>query len=628
MRTGMIDFDDFLTEQDELRTRSKKTGRAVDEDVYVTMAQWANDYLLEKGKKITLEALLAATAKAAQDPNHPLSYKNAPVEAFYGKDKRAAGTKASWQGLMEEAAYSFAKTVEHPDFKPYIRCKTGYKVERLGNLYGTLSQRWKDEGIKGGSTATAKTDIAFTSDCADGIFTASMKDESGGALITSADRETAAIAKGAVDDILPLLNGYPEEDRQYLYKKLDTIKQLQKNDDNAAKVQQLFDDFISELDQVGRAAEFRGAPSVSVAESFLRQFYAEALTGRHKFTDKEAIASHLLHMAGKDKAKFENIDEHMMPFYKADEDGWISMLNRKGGYYGVGYGIKITLGKGGKRGAQPAICRFFPVNFDRQKEQWLHTQDDNIARGDFEAYMDEFGYDISEQDAMHYWDKRKNVLSKAMDQFEKTHDFRVYQADVGYKTSKKEINQQIEDFRNQPGIDIVVDSPPPEYDNNEIEPNYDSPGTDKQFYSADEIAQREGKKPKTPIVKVANISQPRQISGRGAQAAGKPESIKRGNQKAMNISKGGQSQKSESKPTRKLPPDKKKSMSDKVRNMFTRKSNGQDSISNKPKRDLEAIMLAYTTSRASVEEIGRRFGVPANSIKWYAGTHGWHRPRI
>src|SRR5512139_1027490 len=104
----MLQFQDFLIEQDDdIRERSEKTGSAIDEAVFVQVANFASKLSLKKGRPVTPEELLKEVEKAIDNKNHILSYYNAESGMFVSGSKTiVGGSKKSWDNQLRLAVSS------------------------------------------------------------------------------------------------------------------------------------------------------------------------------------------------------------------------------------------------------------------------------------------------------------------------------------------------------------------------------------------------------------------------------------------------------------------------------------------------------------------------------------------
>lgn len=609
----MLKFQDFLTEQD-IKERSEKIGSAIDEAVFVQVANFANKLSLKKGRPVTAEELLKEVEKAIDNKNHDLSYSKAEPGMFVSGSKTiVGGSKKSWENQLRLAVSSFAVVMKHKDFQNHLKCKTGFRAIWFGKRRGQVSEPWLKRGLDKRATATSKTDIGFVANCQNtrGIFTLSLKDESGGALITSAAGETAAILEVATEDTLSLRYkpGSPSfvNHRQYIQAQIEDIERLMGNDRNVKEIQKILDDLVEHYNDGGSMSEFDGAPEVPLGEVFLRKIYKEALTAEHKFQDKPSIVSHILRMAGlKKEAKFENIDEHLSPLYNPDSDGFMFSFSRKGGHYGVGYRPSPKLGKHGQRGNQPAAFRLYPMKVAEQKAAWLQTQDEYIMNDDFDSYVNEFGYKISREDAKSRFDSRKKALDKAIRDYGENKDSKAYQQTVGYKATKDEVKRRQQRYSRsaekapKPAPTDYVAGGMPWFGDAEREtfklPKPEEGGKAiKSGMPEDEI-----RKPNT---------------GAGARMAwikGKPEQSKPAQERKITLP-----QTKTSVPKQQIKAAVRSTVRQKVQ------------PTQKPLRakfDWSGVEKDYTTTRDSLEDIGRRHGVDPQDIDYHVWSKKLRRP--
>lgn len=132
-----------------------KRGQPDYTDEHALTRVW-NHYITRNKNSLSNEKEMMSDIQAAKkDPNHLLSFENAPERGFTS-GKKSEAHKDAYYREMENGARTISDMSSHPDFKKSI--EAGHKAEVLGREQHKLSATYQAAGVKG-SGATSKTDI-------------------------------------------------------------------------------------------------------------------------------------------------------------------------------------------------------------------------------------------------------------------------------------------------------------------------------------------------------------------------------------------------------------------------------------------------------------------------------------
>jgi hypothetical protein len=132
-----------------------KRGQPDYTDEHALERVWNHYVSSDKNKLHSEEGMMADIQAAKKDPNHPLSFENAPSKGFTG-GKKSEEHRSAYYREMENGARTISDMSSHPDFKKSI--EAGHEAKVLGGSRYKLSSTYDAAGVRGAG-ATSKTDI-------------------------------------------------------------------------------------------------------------------------------------------------------------------------------------------------------------------------------------------------------------------------------------------------------------------------------------------------------------------------------------------------------------------------------------------------------------------------------------
>jgi hypothetical protein len=246
---------------------TSRTGRYVDEHAFVKMG----NHSLKTGKK-TVDHLHSEIDNAKSDPSHPLHFDNAHPEHFYGKEK-IKNSESSYYDELKKASHTVAHIASHPEFKKHWNGNAEMSVG------GSKKIATSDIYRKGGTapTSTSKADvIKFKSKNGKAIGQFSLKDEKGAQLMSGSTAEVSGVYRSALHVLRQnrkISAGEHAEGEAHVVKLARHVDRSEHDKANHM-IKKIHDKF-----------EHAGLD---------HEFYKEAITGNHKFSDPAGKATHVV----------------------------------------------------------------------------------------------------------------------------------------------------------------------------------------------------------------------------------------------------------------------------------------------------------------------------------------------
>lgn len=238
------------------------------------------------------QKMLDHIKNAEKDPNHPLSFENAPSGGFKGKKKTDAA-KTAYFTELKRAVHTVHGFATHPDFKNHVKNKDRAHV--MGASAGKLSDVWTRN--KAGNP-TSKSDIKIGDT---GAKTVSLKKGGGSQLMSAGSEENTAVHDYATDRMMQ--HGKINEKQ-----KNDIMKHIKKAGEIAARMKGSSRDQQYKLKD---EAQKHINSAYELHPELNEYVHHEATTGIGKFGQTEHAAQYLATSAkeGKEDVKIHHADK-------------------------------------------------------------------------------------------------------------------------------------------------------------------------------------------------------------------------------------------------------------------------------------------------------------------------------
>lgn len=306
----MLQFDQYTTilEDREIKHRSTSEGKPVDEEVFSHFGNVASRLLR---KKISPENLFGIIEAAKNDPDSPLSFKNAPKSLFFKGQKTSASKKAYFD-MLYMSAHSLGAFLKHKDAKDYIQ--NGFTIERVGRGIFPVSGDWLRQGVVQGSvTGTPKSDVFIKDEKTGKKLRVSMKRGAGQGFSAQPSEAMSVLTYTANETMKKMLGDRASNPGEYaqvfatlaamnkLLRSSGNIQDKSKRDARIQKIKPLVKKMFDELyDRPYLGREWK------------RAIIGEGIRGEGKFGKRsDAVASHVLSFGGRNEASFYSTDEYL-----------------------------------------------------------------------------------------------------------------------------------------------------------------------------------------------------------------------------------------------------------------------------------------------------------------------------